>query len=522
MASETSFSESKFPRYKIVPLPYPKGKQALEALIARSSASLSTLEKRKKWLLQELESVKVDINLVNSDITNLRYATKTTLIQEFPVELLSRIFTMACEGQTLALCGAKGNKRHRTATAVVLSKVCKQWNAIAKRCPLLWNKVGISCIERSLGSRSRRDPFLDVVRTTLQRSNPVPLYLGFYNNVQRDIEDLIWLKFWTTILEFRHRFATFHLDRTELGPIGSIDTSPLPNQALQLTNVKTVSSPPNLLPVVPLNALTHLTIFVSDSYDMSPESLVTILRSAPLLEVLRLNFGEHGLQESESKLPPVDLPRLRVLELQHWFIDAYDGTLLPLLSTPSLERLDIVDAWNSPAPDSDDNLFSFISPKRVPNLREFRVGYGNPIYLGRVEGVGDELEYFAYIKSSDHRQWKRWTEKMFTFYDSDGDFEEFEHHSIRHHRIWGQGWSVFTEVKRPAKEYGRDEWGEVCFVEDQIGEIVSNDPRKRDVIPLNTGWGNLKTEELANLEDWFEVMCHKHLRKVERTLALAL
>ncbi|KAG2008159.1 hypothetical protein CC2G_013618 [Coprinopsis cinerea AmutBmut pab1-1] len=256
--------------------------------------------------------------------------------------------------------------------------------------------------------------FTSTLRNTLQRSKPVSIQLTFDENWGVRVRDENWTAFWTTVAEFMDRYSTLTFEDTETIEWPEGTSVQAPSATPQLHTLKLINSPGRFFTAIPLASLTHLTFFYPAEHleGLTTADVLNVLRSAPLLQVLRLNLDEGSVETAAEQPAPFSHPHLHTLEVQDTYNAFYEQCLFRLLSPPpALECLDIAVTWVEVAPSSNQlPLYDFIA--RAPNLKEFRICFGNPSYLGHDLGT-EEPYYFGYLRSVKTSKWRDWNGQIF-------------------------------------------------------------------------------------------------------------
>ncbi|EAU89168.1 hypothetical protein CC1G_08575 [Coprinopsis cinerea okayama7 len=288
--------------------------------------------------------------------------------------------------------------------------------------------------------------FTSTFRSTLQRSKHAPIQLTFDENWDGRVRDENWTAFWTTVAEFMDQYSTLTFEDTETIEWPEGTSVQAPSATPQLHTLKLINSPGRFFTAIPLASLTHLTFFYPAEYleGLTTADVLNVLRSAPLLQVLRLNLDEEGVEAAAQQPAPFSLPHLHTFEVQDTYNAFYEQYLFRLLSAPSLECLDIAVAWVEVAPSSNQlSLYDFIA--RAPNLKEFRICFRKPSYLGHDLDT-EEPYYFRSVKTS---KWRDWNGQIFASANQATDlFDSREMCEVAMRKL--------QELEEPDEKYGQD------------------------------------------------------------------
>jgi len=260
-------------------------------------------------------------------------AARALPIQEFPEEILSRIF---CHWRDIWLThlvhGIKRGTIHFDLKApFVLQAVCRFWRNTARRTPELWADLFISC-----GARNRR--LNHRLGITIERAGRVPLivyiqhiHAGIYG--QRWFEDMVmilnptvvrWARLTMSFVhasdvhEFLQKWPVNCVSLQQITFYGSVDGTP--------ANTLPFSFPPPSAPIRIIHLrnivwwqsrtfanLREIAIGPSHGNLLTQNAIVSLLRTTPNIQRLKLLAFEH----TDIPRPTHCLPRgFRVLHLR--------------------------------------------------------------------------------------------------------------------------------------------------------------------------------------------------------------
>ncbi|EAU89156.2 hypothetical protein CC1G_08563 [Coprinopsis cinerea okayama7 len=512
--------------------------QDVEALTARFSARLKDLEAKKEETERELDRLEDEIDRTKRRLEELTSLDGSDYTQTLPEEIVREIFSVACEGEWILFAENLGrdDSSFRQTTAVALSHVCRRWYKIADSCPRLWTRLSLTNLdELRPGGYGEDEPlpsFLAFLKVVLRRSKSLPLHLTLNPLPCYDAEDGIgyfgWPPFWGVLLESRHRWSSFEAVQSAdpFGPSTNTNCISFPvlsNLRIQLCELDQDLSYhfPNLTNLFLDNAvnvsaktfigsfprLVNLTIFSRLNLglpNVSPGILFDLLKASPSLETLRLNFGDTGPDVDHDGRPfrPITLPSLRTLELQHSYAEFYASTLLPNLSTPVLENIDLLEIAVAMDPNA---LTEFLSPAKVPRLKQLRIVIGNPYFF---DGDYGDPEWAGYLQSNSRADWVKWS----TAVSGAGSLGK-KKRIVR---------NTFTKTELPLLEHEVLYMDRKDYMEDHIGWLLAEKEDDDEPAGHSDVWDQVYGDEMEALEGILDLFKTSFTEEVARTLIFIL
>lgn len=318
-----------------------------------------------------------------------------SLENRFPYEILSFIFTLAADAADRLPCPSKRQ------CSLAISHVSQLWRQIALDLPNLWTQLS-----------PLPSPF---VNTLLSRSGQAPLDIHVGSTISS------YSEFLAQVLHHQPRWRLFHVELSERGLWDAIEGLPEHLETLRVErpdratwNRPNLNIPSHGFPQLrelglrgvrlPLSSLIRNSLRKLSLASVSPldrDFIYSLLRSSPRLEELIFRDLPNAQFES-NRLPPVQLPCLRILQLD---VETYDEFTQPqpqniccsilglIIAPPSLQL-------HMSAPLSIHRRFGSLFPtlseiqSNLPNLSrvrtlELKISNGDAVRMGiDIEGYG--------------------------------------------------------------------------------------------------------------------------------------
>ncbi|KZW01649.1 hypothetical protein EXIGLDRAFT_829867 [Exidia glandulosa HHB12029] len=354
-----------------------------EHMLAAVQAHTAQLETARLDALVALRTVQADLDAIDKDIAqsrargaellssvyNVRSSLQRQQIDTLPLELLREIFLiLAMEPDDLwTEIGCGQCNRARSRLPFDLAAVCVRWRQLALAIPPLWSYIGVPA--PSLMPRGIY--YAHWTRTVLRRSkgSSLDILLTWKDDATWDPRSCA-SRILDALAQHAHRWrrVEFHVPDGYLSAqTASIFRSPTPRLELfalmrrddGAQPLRWTPSYPRYLPICPalrefrsdftdlvlwsssqqpLQRLVHLEICAS----LPCQVIWSIIRDAPLLETLILEFPDDGLDPLDFDDPPgapVALPHLQELCIYHHAACRMFAAAGTLLSMPALECL---------------------------------------------------------------------------------------------------------------------------------------------------------------------------------------
>ncbi|KAG2008171.1 hypothetical protein CC2G_013630 [Coprinopsis cinerea AmutBmut pab1-1] len=361
----------------------------------------------EKGIRQELQGKERQLPVLEGQARQLRLEINRlrsflSPIQSLPVELLARIFAIACEGEVIKLW--EEFSMAPPPTAILIAQVCKHWHAVVTTTPELWSQLDMyigdcdnegklkelePCIIHSKTRAGRRHSwFIRTAKAFLDRSQSLPLNLELFNYEEK--------------LHSKNRIQELDLGFVDLGtfpcslhfPI--LETLTLRHFRFPETATRFVA--PRLSKLVYIDpdvqmvhrqikfqlswpSLSELTFFWDLNSKGVSKAFFTVLKQVEQLKTLCVKFNKWRFVDTGTQHSYIRLPHLQTLEIQ----DASEQFLcrgyLANFAAPALETFElfIADYPYEDQPEVLADIRDFL--EFVPGLKSLRIGLCDANFL---------------------------------------------------------------------------------------------------------------------------------------------
>jgi F-box-like len=364
-------------------------------------------------------------------------------IRQLPVELLANIFILACHEQFIEIVSPSADRAGLASgsTAIVLSRVCRQWRSVSTSTHVIWTRLDLQCSGARVHSRysdaskqadSASDPHPSrFMKTILRRSGSRSLQ---FKACHPNSSDPAFAPCVCSVVINRNHLRTLSLklDQYDLGLLLQTPSSFPCLEHISLTACAVLTKVGLHSPRLTSLALRDQGVWLLrlDQLEVSWASLTTLsvfrdyhplaqwvdflaaLGQATALTVLRFNLA---YTIPPTALNPVRLPSLRTLAIQDEDQDLLHERTLELFHVPSLERFDYCTGYDlvhsSATARELDILSTWLSS--LPKLQLFQLGYMEDSFFDAPYNVPANQEVFYLVPPSPASAFVSLSERMF-------------------------------------------------------------------------------------------------------------